>query len=442
MLMDEQTARSKSSASSDEVDARLRRRSVFAVAAGNMLEFYDFAAYSSLAPILGPIFFPVGNPITALIASLSVFAVGFFARPLGAIVFGRLGDIKGRRFALFVVITLMGASTLLIGVMPTYASAGILAPILLVFVRIVQGLSLGGEFGTSVSYLVEIAPRGKRGLYGSLVYLTSQLGFALGLAIVYGGNIVLGAESMSAWAWRIPFMLSLPLVLIGMYLRSRTPETPAFSLLAKEHQLAESPVTSAVKTKLGAMARVLGLMVAFTFISYTVLAFVLSYLLVVRKVPGSVAYPSLLLLTVISALLTPVVGALSDHWGRRPLLIGGAVFQTFFSVPAFLLMDSGGFAAITAGQCLLWIPNIIFSGCFPAVYAELFPTRLRSTGVNIAVAVATAIFSGTTPLVMTLLVQTTGSHISPAIYLIVGAIVTLGFLWTLPESAHRDLPST
>ncbi|WP_224404044.1 MFS transporter [Pseudonocardia sp. ICBG1034] len=416
-----------------------RRRAVLAIGAGNLLEWYDFAVYASLAGTLGVLFFSSESPLVALLATFSVFAVGYVARPVGAVVFGRLADKRGRKIALVLVITLMGVATVLVGLMPTYETIGVLAPILLSLARIAQGISVGGEFSTSISYLVEIAPTGRRGIYGSVAYLTACLGFGLGLAVVYLLNGVLGAETLLEWGWRIPFLLSFPLLLIGMYLRRRTTETPAFATLQRASEVEESPLRSTLRSEWRPMTRLFGMMIAFAVSSYTVLAFVLSFLLVVQRQPASLAYSSVLVATGIGSLMIPFFGALSDRVGRRPVLLAGAVGLIVLALPGYLLMSAGEFWGATLGQLLIWLPVAVFCGVFPAAYCELFPTRRRSTAVGLPVALGTAIFSGTTPLVSTLLIESTGSVVAPAWYLISAAVVSMAFLWGLRETADGEL---
>ncbi|MER6936105.1 MFS transporter [Nocardioides sp. NPDC127514] len=423
----------------DATSRRRHRRSIIAVSAGNVLEWYDFAVYASVASILGSLFFPSSNSLTSLLASFSTFAVGYVARPVGAAVFGRLADRSGRKITLILMIAMMGVATVLIGFMPTYASVGIAAPILLVVARFVQGLSVGGEFSTATSYFVEVAPPGKRGLYGSLTYLTANLGFALGLALVYTLTNILPAGAMADWGWRVPFLLSFPLLLVGMYLRSKASETPAFVVARKEGTVDDSSMAAMVRAQWRGMVRLLGIGLVFSISSYIALAFVLSYLLVVQAQPPAEVYPAVLTALVLGAMGVPVAGHWSDRWGRRPLLITGCVLVIALAFPAFALMSSGGFVNVLLGQLLLWIPISIFSGVIPSAFSELFPTQVRSTAVGLPYAIATAVFSGTTPLVATALIGATGFSVAPAAYLVLAALISVVFVWTMRESSRDAL---
>lgn len=280
---------------------------------------------------------------------------------------------------------------------------------------------------------------GRRGLYGSIAFLTANFGFVLGLAVVYVFNNLLSPDAMNSWGWRVPFLLSFPLVLIGMYLRARTTEIPAFAALIKEGKVAESPFAATVRGQWRQMGRLIGMGVSNSTISYTTLAFVLSYLLVVREEPPQLVYPSVLLASTVGSLFIPVFGSLSDRVGRRSVLLAACVAVIVFAFPGYLLMTAEGFVAITAGQLLLWMPVAMFCGVFPSTFSELFPTRLRSTGVGVPYAIAAAVFSGTTPLVSTAVIGWTGSDIAPAGYLVIAALVSIVFVWRMRETARAAL---
>ena len=417
---------------------RARRRAVSAVAIGNLLEWYDFAVYAGLAGVLATLFFPSGDPLVSLLASFSVFAVGFASRPVGAILFGRMADRVGRRPTLLVVITLMGAATVLIGVMPTYATAGIWAALLLTLARTAQGLSVGGEFSSSTAFLVEFAPRGRRGLYGSLAYLTACLGSFLGLAVVFGIRSASTPEFMASWGWRIPFLISFPLLVIGLYIRLRVQESPAFRVAESVEQ---PPLTSSFRTQVRGMASLFGITVGFAVCSYTVLAFVVSYLTSVLKYPPTIAFPAILVATFLGSIAIPAFGALSDRIGRRPVIVAGAVGTALAAYPAYLLLSLGTLVGAIAGQLLIWLFMAMFCGACPAAFSEMFPTRLRTTAVGVSYSVALALFGGTTPFVSTWLIELTGSVLAPAAFIVATALVSVVAALRMRETALSELPT-
>lgn len=418
-----------------------RRRAVAAIAIGNLLEWYDFAVYATLASVLGPLFFPSTSASASLLASLSVFAVGYVARPIGALVLGRLADRQGRKAGLVVIIVLMGVATVGMGLLPTYAAIGVAAPILLVLLRIAQGLAIGGEFATATTYLVEIAGPRRRGVYGSISYVTAALGFALGLGVVVLLNAVVTPQGVADGWWRLTFLLSLPLLLIGRYLRRRATESPVFQAM-KAEAAAGAPEPPAPSRPIKPMLQVFGIGIAVAVGSYTVLGFVLSYLLVVIKQPPGTAYGSALVATVIGSGFVLSAGRLSDRFGRKPMMLAAAATLAVFAVPGYLLLAAGGFWPALAGQLLLWVPVGIGLGVVPTLFAELFPARNRTTAMAFPHALVTAVFSGTAPLVSTLLVTATGSVIAPAWYLLAAALVSGAVTLTIRETAWADLRTT
>ncbi|GAA4700231.1 glycine betaine/L-proline transporter ProP [Pseudonocardia yuanmonensis] len=422
-----------------------RRRAISAIAIGNLLEWYDFAVYATLASVLGPLFFPSASASASLLASLSVFAVGYVARPVGALVFGRLADHQGRRSGLVVIIVLMGVATLGMGLLPTYAAIGVAAPILLVLLRVAQGLAIGGEFATATTYLVEIAGPRRRGLYGSITYVTAALGFALGLGVVVLLNAVVSPQGVVDGWWRLTFLLSLPLLLIGRYLRRRATESPVFQAMKAEAELvaaAGTAVSTPPSRPIKPMLQVFGIGIAIAVGSYTVLGFVLSYLLVVVKQTPAVAYGSALVATVVGAFFVLAAGHLSDRFGRKPLMIAAAASLAVLAFPGYLLLAAGGFWPALAGQLLLWIPVGIGLGVCPSLFAELFPARNRTTAMAFPHALVTAVFSGTAPLISTLLVTATGSATAPAWYLLAVALVSGAVTFGVRETAWADLRTT
>ncbi|MCE0764741.1 MFS transporter [Pseudonocardia kujensis] len=405
--------------------AGLSRRSVVAAGTGNALEFYDFAIFASLTPVISQLFFPSGDQLAAILSTLALYAVGFVMRPVGAIVFGRLADRLGRRIPLAISVLLMGVTTVLIGVMPTYAQAGVVAPLLLCIARLLQGLSVGGEFGTSASFLVEHAPRHRRGLYGSFAFFSSTAGSVLGALVVLLLTIGMPADALSGWGWRIPFLLGFPLLVIGLYLRYRIAESPEFEAVRAENARAKSPLRTLFREHWRAFLTLIGICIGFSVASATAQAFVLTYIRTVVGLPAVQALTSVVLATTFGVVMVLVFGHLSDRYGRRTILIFACVLTVLLPYPSLLVMSLSGFGSALLGQLILWVPVAAFGGAIPALFAELFPTKVRASGFGIGYGFGSAIFAGTAPFVATLLIELTGNTLSPAWYMTAAGLVTL-----------------
>ncbi|TCK22178.1 MFS transporter [Pseudonocardia endophytica] len=401
------------------------RRSVVAAGTGNALEFYDFAIFASLTPVISQLFFPSGDPLAAILSTLALFAVGFVMRPVGAVVFGRLADRHGRRIPLAVSILIMGVTTVLIGVMPTYDRAGILAPLLLCVARLLQGLSIGGEFGTSASFLVEHAPRHRRGLYGSFAFFSSTAGSVLGALVVLVLTVGMPPAVLNDWGWRVPFLLGFPLLAVGLYLRYRIAESPEFEAVRAGNARATSPVSTLFREHRRAFLTLLGVCIGFSVASSTVQAFVLTYIRTVVGLPAVPALTTVVLATSVGVALVLLFGQLSDRYGRRAVLVFAAVLTVLLPYPSLLVMGLGGFGPALVGQLILWVPVAAFGGAIPSLFAELFPARVRASGFGIGYGFGSAIFAGTAPFVATLLIELTGDTVSPAWYMTAAGAVTL-----------------
>jgi len=423
------------------VDRRARRSAIIGTALGNLLEWYDFAVYAALSSILGPLFFPATSPAASLLASLSVFAVGYVARPIGAILFGWVSDTRGRRAALVLVIVLMGVSTVGMGFLPTYAAVGVVAPILLVIARALQGISIGGEFATATTYLVELAPPRRRGAYGAIIFSMAGLGFALGLGVVVLLNAVVTPRGVSDGWWRAAFLLGVPLLLVGRYLRRRAMETPAFhqAKAAADDLAPRDTAPDSRRSRVARVVQVIGLTMAVGVGSYTLLGYAVPYLLVIAKQPPSVAYPSALIATVVGAGFIQLGGHLADRFGRKPVMLAAVVGIAVLAMPYYLLMSAGGFWAALAGQLLFWLPVGVALGILPTLLAEMFPARTRTTAMGVPYALGVALFSGTAPLISNLLVTSTGNVLAPAWYLIGFGVITAGVVVSLRETAWAEL---
>ena len=417
------------------------RRAVIAGTVGNTMEWYDFAVYAYLTPVISKLFFPGDDPLLAVLSTFAIFAVGFLMRPVGAIFFGWYADKIGRKQALIVSVTLMGVATICLGLIPTHFQAGALATVLLTVCRLVQGFSLGGEYGTSTSFLVEYAPQGKRGLYGSLAYFSSILGMAIGAIVVLLLTLLLPADAMAGWGWRVAFLLSFPLLAFGTYVRVRIGETPEFKKSRDAAKGTTAPIISIFRDHWRSMLNVVGIGLGFAISSYVVISFILTFLQKVVGVEPIPAYLTVVVATLFGAALIPFFGSLSDKYGRKPVLVAACLACMVLPIIGFFTVITGSIAAVMIGQLLMWIPVAIFAGVSPAAYAEMFPTEVRVSGFGIAYAVATAIFSGTAPFVATLLVQVTGSAVAPGWYITLAGLISLFFVCRLRETSREELPS-
>lgn len=403
---------------------RLNRRALLAAGSGNALEFYDFAIFASLTPVISRLFFPQDDPLAAVLSTFAVFAVGFIMRPVGAIVFGRLADRMGRKLPLAIAVLIMGVTTVLIGVMPTYAQIGIWAPVFLVLARMLQGLSVGGEFGTSASYLVESAPPGRRGFYGAFAFFSSTAGSLLGIIVVLAVTAAVPSAGMDEWGWRIPFLLGIPLLVLGFYMRYRIAESPEFEEIAEDGERAKSPLRTLFREHWRAFLVVIGICAGFSITSTTVQVFARSYIETVVGLPAAETLTAVVIATTFGVIMVLVFGAISDRVGQKPILVLAAVLTVIVPIPSLLVIGLGGFWPALIGLLLLWVPVSAFGGGIPTLFADLFPTKVRASGFGIGYGFGSAIFAGTAPFVATLLIEATGNPVSPAWYMIAGGVVT------------------
>jgi MHS family proline/betaine transporter-like MFS transporter len=414
-------------------------RAVVAGSFGNIMENYDNLIYAYSAATLGRLFFPESSALAGTLYSFAVFAVGFLVRPLGAIAFGHVGDKLGRRTALVASVTMMGAATTIIGLLPTYAAIGIAAPILLVLMRLVQGFSVAGEWAGSAAFLVEYAPANRRGFFGSFNQVSTAAGFLLASGVVALNSTIFTEQQVDAWAWRIPFLLSLVTAIAALWLRFGLAETPAFKEEQKQGTTAKSPLREGMRTEFPSIARGFGFTMLWTVAYFFFLTYVPTYLTQVAGVDPDVARTSNLFGLAVLTILIAAFGALSDRIGRRRLLLTAAIGFLLLSWPVMAMLNQGSVLAVFGGQLLVAIMLAMFSGPGPAALAELFPTKLRYSTMSIGYNFAVMAFGGTAPFVATGVVQFTGSELSPALLPIISAAVTLAVVLGMRESAHRPL---
>ena len=402
----------------DEVKVDLRQV-IGASSLGTLFEWYDFYLYGSLAAFFSGLFFPSGNPTAALLASLATFGAGFAVRPFGAIVFGRLGDLVGRKYTFLVTILIMGLSTALIGFLPTYQSVGLLSPILLVTLRLAQGLALGGEYGGAATYVAEHAPEGQRGYYTSFIQTTATLGFFVSLAVILATRLSLGDAVFKAWGWRVPFLLSFVLLAVSVYIRMRLHESPMFLKLKSSGKVSKNPLKESFANKENlryVLIALFGATAGQGVVWYTGQFYALFFLQNTLKVHFATSY---VLVAISLAVGTPffvIFGRLSDKIGRKPIMLAGCLLGALTYVPIYMGMKY--FATDPAnpnyvGLAILLIIQVLYVtmvyGPIAAFLVELFPTRIRYTSMSLPYHVGNGIFGGFVPLIATWLTTATGN---------------------------------
>jgi MHS family proline/betaine transporter-like MFS transporter len=415
------------------------REAVIAGVIGNTLEWYDFAVYGYFVSTISKLFFPSSDPIASMLATYAVFGVGFVMRPVGSILFGIYGDRHGRRKALSAVIFLMAISTLAIGLLPTYDQVGVMAPILLVVARLVQGLSAGGEWGGSTAYIVEYAPEGRRGFIGSWQQFSVGSGFLLGSLSGTVMSYALSPEALTSWGWRVPFLLGILVGGLGAYLRWRLADTPKFTEIEEHHAVSEAPLKEALTKYPRETLTAFGITLHNTAAYYISLIYMTGYLINVGKIPQPTAQLIGTACLAIFVTLIPFTGMLSDRLGRRPQLMVSCIGFAVLGYPFFLLGSSGSATLGFVAQLLMVVFLSLYAGACPAAYAELFPTRVRYTALSIGYNIAVAIFGGFAPFIATWLIRETGNPLSPAFYIITAAVVTFIILTRIRETAFEPL---
>jgi MFS transporter, MHS family, proline/betaine transporter len=419
--------------------ASQRRTAILAGVIGNVLEWYDFAVYGYFVPVISQLFFPNQTPLVSLLLTFSVFGVGFIMRPVGSLIFGQYGDRHGRKRALSAVILLMAVSTFAVGLLPTYASIGILAPLLLVLARLAQGLSGGGEWGGAAAYLVEYALPRRRGLTGSWQQVSVGGGFLLGSFTAAMLTTWISPENMLAWGWRIPFLLGVVVGVVGAIMRWRLDDTPKFAELASQGQVARSPLVEAFTTYRKPTLLAFGITLHNTVGYYAVLIYLTTWLTNIVKMPRHTALWIGTVSLLAFVIVVPFMGALSDRIGRRPLFIASCAGYVVLAYPLFLLASTGVPAYALIAQLILVVLLALYAGPGPAVYCELFPTKVRYTALSVGYNIPVAIFGGFAPFIATWLIQSTGNPLSPAFYVIAASLATLVTMIWVKETAFAPL---
>lgn len=412
------------------------RKVIVAGMIGNALEWYDYALYAQFVHIISKHFLP-DSEIRDIIA-FAIFASGFFVRPIGAVIFGNIGDKLGRRFALMLGILTMAIPTAAIGMLPSYDQIGIAAPILLVIIRLIQGFSLGGEFSGCITYMVEHSPKNRRGLVGSASFISMCLGMLLGAATASTMAYFMSEENLVSWGWRLPFIAGLFVGLIGIYIRMNLTESPIYQEAKARKATSSRPVYEILTQYYGSLFVAIAIYITVTAPFYTATVFVESFLKNLGYSSFIAFFASTIILMTMIAVL-PLSAILSDYIGRRKVLILGAWGIALSAYPTFwALGQMDDFLALIASFIFSAIVAF-YMGPVPTVLVESFPTRLRFTGVALSYNVSAAIFGGTAPMVGAMFVKFTGDSYAMGYYLTILAIFTIFVLRWFKETSNVAL---
>jgi MHS family proline/betaine transporter-like MFS transporter len=413
-----------------------RRRAILSCAIGNFFELFDFTIYGYFAVAISRAFYPSGS----MYATFAAFGAAFMMRPVGAVILGAYGDRMGRRAALVITVGLMAAATGCIGLIPTYESIGLWAPVALVACRLLQGFSTGGEWGGAAAFLVEYAPPGQRGLTGSWQQFSTQIGGLSGSISAAILASLLSDDQFYAWGWRIPFLCGFLLGPVGYYLRRKVAETPAFERTVQTKTVARTPLRTAVREFGGRMVAAFGLSIIGCIANFIFVVYLVSYAINTMKLPPSSAFSCAVASGLIIVVLTPLVGALSDRIGRRPLILACALLNLLFDYPLFLLAINGGtFNSLLIALMCNAVFQALYTGTIPSILAEMFPTRVRYTALSVSYGLAVVLFGGFAPLISTWLVNVTGNPFAPAFYVMTGGALSAIAILSMKEYLNAPL---
>jgi len=427
----------------EPVEPKTLRNVIFASSLGTLIEWYDFYIFGALATVIASQFFPKGNDTVALLLTLATFATGFIVRPFGALIFGRIGDITGRKVAFLVTLLLMGLSTFAIGLLPTYEQVGILAPLLLVLLRLVQGLALGGEYGGAATYVAEHSPPGRRGYYTSFIQTTATLGLVVSLMMILGVKSQMSEAQFSDFGWRIPFLFSIVLIAVSYYIRRRMSESPMFAKIKSEGRASINPIKESfanAENRKWVLIALFGATAGQGVVWYTGQFHTLYFLQTNLKLQPNLAFMIVAGGLLLATPLFIVFGSLSDRIGRKKLMLAGCLLGAILWMPIFhamteaagpLPIDPKGFAASPNVPILVGLVfiNVVFVtmvyGPIAAFLVELFPTRIRYTSMSLPYHIGNGVFGGLVPFIAKSLEAKTGNLYAGLWYPIAIALITV-----------------
>jgi MHS family shikimate/dehydroshikimate transporter-like MFS transporter len=408
---------------------------------GSTIEWYDFHIYGLTAALVFPaLFFPGSDPLIATIQSLATFTLGFIARPVGGVIFGHFGDKIGRKSILAITLFLMGFATFTIGLLPTYETIGVWAPVLLIALRLLQGIAVGGEWGGAILVTFEHAPENKRGFYGSF----PQMGGPLGLLIATSAFAIVSTLPESqflSWGWRVPFLASILLVTVGLFIRLKLQETPEFEKVKESRKVAKTPILEVLKFHKREVFQVMGARFAESGTYFIFSVFVLTYTTTQLGLPRSVAVSGVMIATVLEVITIPLFGLLSDKIGRRPVYMGGAIFTALFAFPFFWLLDTETTPLIWLAVVLgLAIGHAAMYGPQAAFFSEMFGANVRYSGISLGYQLSSIFAGGIAPIVSIFLISSSAGKSWPvALYAMGMALITIYSIYVTKETNKNTI---
>ncbi|MGM9922640.1 MAG: MFS transporter [Bacillus sp. (in: firmicutes)] len=408
---------------------------------GSSIEWFDYFLYGTVAALVfNHLFFHSDNPTVGLLLAYASFALAFFIRPIGGIFFSHIGDRIGRKKTLVLTLSLMGGSTVLMGFLPTYESIGVMAPILLILLRLIQGIGLGGEWGGALLLAVEYAPKEKRGLFGSIPQMGVPIGMLLG-TLALSVMSLLPEEDFLSWGWRVPFILSALLVIFGLWIRKGIDETPSFKKAQEKGEIAKVPFFETMRTHKKEVLIAIGAKVVETAPFYIFGTFIVSYATTQLGFSRTVTLNAVTIATVVTTILIPLMGRLSDKIGRKQLYVGGTVAMALYAFPYFWMLHQESkvllIVATILGLGIIWAPITAVLG---TMFSEIFKSNVRYTGISLGYQIGAALAGGTAPLIATaLLAAYDNSYVPVALYIILTSVISLLAIMTVRERKNEEL---
>ncbi|MCU1807399.1 MHS family MFS transporter [Cytobacillus firmus] len=425
------------------MEKKLEKKVLIASLIGSSIEWFDYFLYGTVAALVfNQMFFHSDDPAVGLMLAYASFALAFFIRPLGGVIFSHIGDKIGRKKTLVLTLSLMGGATVLMGFLPTYDNIGAAAPILLILLRLIQGIGLGGEWGGALLLAVEYAPKNRRGFFGSIPQMGVTIGMLLG-TLALSIMTLLPEEAFLSWGWRVPFILSALLVFFGLWIRKGIDETPSFKKAQDKGEIAKIPFVETMRSHWKEVLIAVGAKVVETAPFYIFGTFIVSYATTQLGFSRTVTLNAVTIATVITTILIPIMGKLSDKIGRKKLYVGGTVLMMLYAFPYFWLLHQGSavllVVATILGLGIIWAPITAVLG---TMFSEIFKSNVRYTGITLGYQIGAALAGGTAPLVATALLNAyDNSYVPVALYIMLAAAISLIAISSVRDRSNQDLDS-